>query len=82
MLPEIVCAACSPFAVSRTASTTWAPARASSRAVINPRPLLAPVTTTVRPAKEGRSAAVHFFEEVMRPNVVADNKAVNVYIVG
>ena len=35
-----------------------APTRASSRAVTRPSPLLAPVTITVRPENEGRSAAV------------------------
>src|SRR5882757_639387 len=57
--PVIPDAAASPLAVLRTASTTLAPTRASSRAVTSPRPLLAPVTMTVRPANEGRSAAVH-----------------------
>ena len=42
----------------RQASTTCAPTRASSLAVTSPSPLLAPVTITERPAKEGRSAAV------------------------
>ena len=48
-----------PWSVLRTARIVLAPTRASSRAVTSPRPLLAPVTITVRPAKEGRSAAVH-----------------------
>ena len=42
----------------RTARVTRAPTRANSRAVTAPRPLLAPVMMTVRPANEGRSAAV------------------------
>ncbi len=54
----MVAAASSPFSVLRQARTTWAPTRASSRAVTRPNPLLAPVTMTVRPANEGRSAAV------------------------
>ena len=35
-----------------------APLRANSRAVTAPSPLLAPVMITVRPANDGRSAAV------------------------
>jgi hypothetical protein len=42
----------------RTAEMTVAPTRANSRAVTNPKPLLAPVTMTVRPENDGRSAAV------------------------
>ena len=64
--PSIDAAAASPLAVSRTASTTRAPARASSRAAARPMPLLAPVTTKVRPSRSGRSCAVHL-AEVMRP---------------
>src|SRR4051812_35640689 len=64
-VPGISLAARSPLAVSRTASVTRAPARASSRAAIFPMPELAPVTTTVRPSSLGRSCAVHF-EELMR----------------
>src|SRR6266850_2123503 len=45
--------------MSRTASTTWAPARTISRAVMAPMPLLAPVITTVRPLRPGRSWALH-----------------------
>jgi hypothetical protein len=48
-----------PLSSSRTASTTCAPCRASSRAVARPRPLLAPVTTTVRPFRSGILSAVH-----------------------
>ena len=48
-----------PWPASRTASTTWAPASASARAVGSPMPLLAPVMMTIRPCCEGRSAAVH-----------------------
>ena len=58
-------AAASPLATSRTASTTRAPARPSSRAAARPMPLLAPVTTKVRPSRRGRSCAVHLAEEVM-----------------
>jgi hypothetical protein len=43
-------------------------------------PLLAPVTTTVRPSRAGRSLAVHL--EGMPKNVGADNNAVNVNFVG
>src|SRR5881409_3479699 len=78
-VPGMPAAARSPLAVSRTASVTRAPARASSRAAMRPIPLLAPVTTTVRPSRLGRSAAVHL-EEVMDGNVDADNNDVNVYI--
>ena len=46
-------AAASPFSVLRHASVTAAPARASSRAAIRPMPLLAPVTTAVRPLWSG-----------------------------
>ncbi len=51
-------AAALPLSTLRTARMVRAPTRASSRAVTRPSPLLAPVTMTVRPAKEGRSAAV------------------------
>ena len=54
----MVAAASSPLPVLRHARTTWAPTRASSRAVTRPNPLLAPVTMTVRPANDGKSAAV------------------------
>src|SRR5947209_6432784 len=72
--PLISAAAASPLAVSRTASVTRAPARASSRAAILPMPLLAPVTTTARPSSEGRSAAVHF-EELMPGSLDAPSSA-------
>src|SRR6476646_2650214 len=65
--PVMVAAASSPLVVLRTARIVLAPTRASSRAVIRPRPLLAPVTITVRPANEGRFAAVH---SVMAPTLV------------
>ena len=77
--PGIEAAASRPRRSSRTASTTRAPARPSSRAAASPMPLLAPVTTTVRPACEGRSLGVHF-DVVMGNNVAADNTVVNVYI--
>jgi hypothetical protein len=57
-----------PFSVLRTARTTRAPARASSRAVTRPRPLEAPVTTTVRPDWSASSAAVHFVEAIAWPS--------------
>ena len=50
VLPGIPAAARSPLPMSRQASTTCAPARASSVAVTAPNPLFAPVTTIVRPA--------------------------------
>jgi hypothetical protein len=55
----------------RTARTTAAPARAGARAAVRPMPLLAPVTTIVRPWRSGRSATAQFEEEVMR----ADERA-------
>ncbi len=51
--------AASPLAWSRQASTTSAPARASANAVSKPRPLLAPVTTAMRPERSGMSLVVH-----------------------
>jgi hypothetical protein len=55
----MVRSAFSPFAVLRQASTTLAPRRASSRALTSPRPLLAPVTTAVRPLWSGICSLVH-----------------------
>src|SRR5215831_20762267 len=52
-------AARSPFSVSRTASTTDAPRAARTRAVSNPRPVFAPVTTASRPCWPGTSPLVH-----------------------
>src|SRR5438876_3639246 len=52
-------AASAPFSALRTARTTRAPARASSRAAKKPMPLLAPVTTATRPCWLEISAAVH-----------------------
>ena len=49
-----------PFSVSRTASTTDAPRAARTRAVSNPRPVFAPVTTASRPCWPGTSSLVHF----------------------
>lgn len=46
-----------PRAALRQASTTEAPRRASSRAVTYPIPLLAPVTTALRPLWSGMCAA-------------------------
>src|SRR5215207_3761652 len=60
--PEMDSAAAAPLARSRTASTTRAPASASSRAVGSPIPLLAPVTMMVRPCCDGRPAEVHSVE--------------------
>src|SRR5439155_8328244 len=51
--------ASAPFSALRTAGATRAPARAGSRAAKKPMPLLAPVTTAVRPCWSGMSAAVH-----------------------
>ena len=48
-----------PRSWSRQATTTWAPALATARAVSNPSPLLAPVTTITRPVSGGMSAVVH-----------------------
>src|SRR5262249_15369528 len=47
------CNAACPFCRLRQAITTWAPRCASSRAVLRPRPLLAPVTIAVRPLWSG-----------------------------
>src|SRR5207247_7630804 len=69
----MVATACSPFAGSRTARTTRAPARPSSRAATRPIPLLAPVTRKVRPSRWGRSAAVHL-RELMPVNVVVSSR--------
>ncbi len=44
-----------PLSVSRTASTTDAPRAARTRAVCNPRPVSAPVTTASRPCWPGTS---------------------------
>src|ERR1700677_3353002 len=55
--PGMVAAAASPFAWSRTARTTWAPALATAAAAVRPMPLLAPVTITVLPDISGMSAA-------------------------
>src|SRR5713101_1356856 len=49
-----------PLSVSRTASTTDAPRAARARAVSNPRPVFAPVTTASRPRWPGTSPLVHF----------------------
>ena len=57
---------CTPVAVTHGQDYLCADP-ASSRAVTAPSPLLAPVTMAVRPANEGRSAAVH---EVMENTVV------------
>ena len=43
----------------RQARTTWAPRPASTRAACRPSPVLAPVTTAVRPDRCGISASVH-----------------------
>ncbi|OAR25684.1 hypothetical protein A8W25_08990 [Streptomyces sp. ERV7] len=47
-----------PLASLRQARITWAPLRASSRAVTSPMPLFAPVTTAVRPLWSGMSLAL------------------------
>jgi hypothetical protein len=54
----MLAAAASPFEVVRHAMITEAPWAARSRAVHAPSPLLAPVTTKVRPVWSGMSAAV------------------------
>src|SRR6202012_4028898 len=75
--PAICSAAFSPLRVSRTAMTTVAPCPASSRAVTDPSPLLAPVMKPVRPANDGRSAAV---QSVMAENTRSlgrDNESAN-----
>src|SRR6201997_1205 len=64
--PVICPAAASPLLVLRTAMMIVAPLRANSRAVTSPSPLLAPVMITVRPANDGRSAAV---QSVMTHNI-------------
>src|SRR5439155_3678204 len=51
--------ASAPFSALRTARTTRAPARESSRAAKKPMPLFAPVTTAARPCWSGMSAAVN-----------------------
>src|SRR3954453_16234773 len=56
--PGISAAAARPRSRSRTARTTEAPAVARACAVARPRPLVAPVTTTVRPSWRGMSAEV------------------------
>src|ERR1700712_5291668 len=67
--PGIPAAAALPFSRLRTATITVAPTLASSLAVTSPRPLLAPVTMTVRPANVGRWAAV---QSLMRRSVGLD----------
>src|ERR1700751_4842699 len=57
-----------PLTGLRTASTTCAPAWASTSAVALPSPLVAPVTMNVLPVKSGRSAAVQFVT-VMRDSL-------------
>src|SRR5437588_8516741 len=49
-----------PLASSRQARTRFAPRAASSLATMRPRPLLAPVTTAMRPLWSGISAGSHF----------------------
>ena len=72
-------AASFPLSTLRTAITTRAPAPPRARAATRPMPLLAPVTTKVRPACEGRSLGVHF-DVVMGNNVAGGNNDVNVYM--
>ena len=64
--PIMSAAAALPLSILRTATMTLAPTRANSRAVISPRPLLAPVTMAVRPENEGRAAV----QSVMAVTVV------------
>ena len=72
--PGMPAAAAAPLAVSRTASTTRAPAPASAWAAARPIPELAPVTIAVRPERSGRSVVLHV---VMDNNVDTENNAVN-----
>ena len=72
--PWVASAAARPFAMSRTANTTRAPAPARARAVANPMPLLAPVTITVRPLMSGTSAISNV---VIAYNVGGVHNAVN-----
>ena len=51
--------AVSAFSALRAAISTRAPARARAVADSSPSPLVAPVTTMVRPSCEGMSATVH-----------------------
>ena len=74
VVPGIAAAAVSPFAVSRTARTTRAPAPANARAAARPMPLLAPVTITLRPVMSGRFWTP---KVVMDNNVGSDSNAVN-----
>ena len=68
-------AAAAPLARSRTAKTTRAPASASARAVGSPIPLLAPVTTTMRPRCGGRSAEVHPVEAMILNVAITRDKS-------
>ena len=77
LAPWTVRAAASPRFRSRTASTTCAPARARASTVAIPSPLLAPVTTAVRPVWSTMSLAFHFCLVAMSSNVGVANNAVN-----
>ena len=65
---RICCATASALSTLRHARRTVAPARASSRAVISPMPLVAPVTTMTRPSWSGMSWTVQVW--LMRPNTL------------
>ena len=60
-----------PFAVSRHATTTRAPAAPSARAASRPMPLFAPVTTNVRPPCDSMLSVVHFMGPIIAPADVA-----------
>ena len=64
-------AACCPRFGSRHASTTCAPAAASDLTASSPMPLLAPVTTIVRPVWSGMSLAVQGMAGSLRLSVRA-----------
>ena len=54
----IAAAAAMPFSLFLHAMRTLAPFSASKRAVTNPSPVFAPVTSAVLPVKSGRSASL------------------------
>ena len=79
-VPSIVAAAgAAPGDVADGEDDARAGAGRSARAATRPMPLLAPVTTKVRPSRAGRSWAVHF-EGGHGFKVAADNNAVNANI--
>ena len=84
-VPAMRAAARLPFSVSRTASTTDAPRAARTRAVSNPRPVFAPVTTASRPCWPGTSSLVHFAFMIppdplhLNPNLISGSGCILVY---